>query len=313
MEETNSISSTNVDDLSDISAFNPNAGMKSELILSIVSIIIVIAIVLILKKKIKKHAEKHGREEKHPFRVILKWYYIIIAIAFPFYLWFGKKSHNDIWAGAFLIGVPIGMCLAVIGDGWIDTLKSVFGSSLVVALVLHFANIIEPFRNNLELIVKIISSIAFVISAFRMFKSKGDFLRKPTLPKYRGYAGDYTSYSFGSDSSNPFEGGNFIKKKNWSGGYDYIDEKTGKVMYQGKVGFFGEETIVDENGKTVLQEKDYGMFGSNYQDSKGNTVYKKDKNIFGDNQIKDTNGNTIFEDDSFERWFNGGDSTYKKK
>lgn len=308
MEEANSVS---VDDWSDMPAFNPNAGMKSELILSAVSIVIVVAIVLILKKMIKKRAEKQGKEEKHPFRVILKWYYILVAIAFPFYLWLGNEKYNGVWEGAFLIGVPIGMSLAVIGDGWIDTLKSVFGSSLVVALVLHLANVIGPFRNNFETIVKIISSIAFVISAFSMFKSKGDFLRKPTLPKYRGYAGGYTN-SYSGNSSNPFEGGDFKKKKNWSGGYDYIDAKTGKVIAQGKIGLFGEETIVDEHGNTILQERDNGIFGSSYKDANGNTVYKKDTNIFGDNQIKDANGNTIFEDDSFERWL-WGDSNYKKK
>ena len=62
------------------SVFDPYSGMKSELILSAVSIIIVVAIVLVLKKGIKKRAEKKGKEEKHPFRVIIKWYYIIVAI-----------------------------------------------------------------------------------------------------------------------------------------------------------------------------------------------------------------------------------------
>ena len=85
------------------------------------------------------------------------------------------------------------MYLATMGGGWQDSLMYVFGSSFVTALVLHFAKIIPPVKNNFEVIVKSISSIAFIISAIKMFGSKGDFLRKQEKRQtsdYVGYTGN---------------------------------------------------------------------------------------------------------------------------
>lgn len=285
---------------------DPNAGMKSELMLSAISIVIVVAIVLILKKKIKKRAEKQGKEEKHPFRVILKWYYIIVAIVAPFYIWLSGESYNDLWAGAFLIGVPIGMCLAIIGGGWLDTLKSIFGASIVAALILHFGKVIEPFRNNFEVIVKSISSIAFVISAIKMFGSKGDFLRKQEKRQVSNYVGSY------GDWSSPFESssGDVERKENWiTGDYEYVDKNTGKVVATGKKDFFdGSETITDVNGNTYKENK--GIFSSSYTDSHGNVAFKKEEGAFGNSVIKDSNGNTIYEGDDD---FLSDGINYKKK
>ena len=311
MEQNNIVSNVSVDNWDNMPALNPNSGMKSEIILSVISILIVLAIILLLRKLIKKHAEKQGKEEKHPFRIICKWYYIIVAIGYTFYLWYGKENYNDLWSSAFLLGIPIGIALAVHGDGWKETLMYVFSASLCSALVLHFGKTFESFKNNYELIVKIVGSIAFVISAIRMFGSKGEFIKKSSLIQSNTYSGSDYSNSYNNNSSNPFEGGNFTKKRNYSGGYDYIDSKTGKVIAKGKISLSGEETIVDEHGNTVLKEKK-GIFSSTYKDANGNTVYTKDTDIFGDNQIKDNNGNVKYEDDFLDRWL-WGESNYKKK
>ena len=98
MEQNNIVSNVSVDNWDNMPALNPNSGMKSEIILSVISILIVLAIILLLRKLIKKHAEKHGKEEKHPFRIICKWYYIIVAIGYTFYLWYGKENYNDLWS-----------------------------------------------------------------------------------------------------------------------------------------------------------------------------------------------------------------------
>lgn len=65
MEQNNIVSNVSVDNWDNMPALNPNSGMKSEIILSVISILIVLAIILLLRKLIKKHAEKHGKEEKH--------------------------------------------------------------------------------------------------------------------------------------------------------------------------------------------------------------------------------------------------------
>lgn len=285
------------------SVFDPYSGMKSELILSAVSIIIVVAIVLVLKKGIKKRAEKKGKEEKHPFRVIIKWYFIIVAIVAPFYMWFSGENYNNLWAGAFLIGVPIGMYLATMGGGWQDSLMYVFGSSFVTALVLHFAKIIPPVKNNFEVIVKSISSIAFIISAIKMFGSKGDFLRKQEKRQtsdYVGYTGEWES---------PFSSGDIEAKEDWlSGDIQYIDKNTGNVVATGKKGYFGDETITDNNGNVFKERK--GAFGSTYSDSHGNVAFKKENDYLGDTVVKDSNGNTIYKGE--DNFFSDG-KTYKKK
>ena len=285
------------------SAFDPNSGMKSELILTLVSIIIVIAIVKIARKKVVKHAEKKGKEEKQPFRVILKWYYIIVAIGFPFYLWFGHESQNDLWARSFLIGVPIGVSLGTIGGGWMDTLKSVFGAALVSSLVLHFGKLIPVFNNNIDVIVNTISSILFIISAIVMFRSKGDLLRKQEKRQtndYAGYMGEWES---------PFTSGNIEAKKDWlTGDTQYIDKNTGNVVATGKKGFFDEETITDNNGNVFKERK--GTFGSTYTDSHGNVAFKKEDGAFGDTVVKDSKGNRIYEGE--DNFFSDG-KTFKKK
>ena len=294
--------------MGDYSVLSPNSGMKSELILSAISIIIVVIVILALKSGIKKRAEKQGKEEKHPLRVILKWYYILIAIAFPFYLWFGHESHNNTWAGAFLIGVPIGVCLGTIGGGWIDTLVSIIKVSILSALVLHFGKVIPIFNNNFETIINTLSSIAFIISAIAMFRSKGDLLRKQEKIEFTGYVGDYTSWS--SDGQRLTDNGDIEAKKNYlTGNITYINKNTGQVIGTGRKGFFNNEIITDTSGNTITEKK--GMLGgSTYTDSNGNVVFKKEKDFIGDTVIKDSNGNTIYkgEDNIFS-----DNITFKKK
>lgn len=285
------------------SVFDPYSGMKSELMLSLVSIIIVVAIVLFIKKEIKKRAEKQGKEEKHPFRVILKLYYIIVAIVAPFYMWFSGENYNNLWAGAFLIGVPIGICLGTIGGGWMDTIFSVFGAAAVSALVLHFGKVIPIFNNNFEVIVKTISSICFIVSAIAMYRSKGDLLRK----QEKRQTSDYVGYT--GEGYSPYGSGDIEAKEDWlTGDTQYIDKNTGKVVATGKKGFFDEETITDNNGNVFKERK--GAFGSTYSDSHGNVAFRKEEGVLGGTVVKDSNGNRIYEGE--DNFFSDGE-TFKKK
>jgi len=283
--------------MNNYSVLNPNRGIKSELVLSAISILIIVVIVIILKKGIKKRAKRQGKEEKHPFRIILKWYYILIAITFPFYLWLGHESHNDLWSSAFLIGVPIGISLGTIGGGWIDTIKSIIATSLVSALVLYFGKVIPIVNNNFVIIVNCISSISFIISGIAMYRSKGDLLRKQDVIEFTGYVGDYKNW--GADGQKFFSNGDIeVKKSIFTNDISYIDKNTGHVIATGKKNIIGEETITDSSGNTYKERK--GALGSKYIDSNGNTIFKKEKNFLDDTIIKDNNGNILYkEDDNF--------------
>ena len=48
MEQNNIVSNVSVDNWDNMPALNPNSGMKSEIILSVISILIVLAIILLL-------------------------------------------------------------------------------------------------------------------------------------------------------------------------------------------------------------------------------------------------------------------------
>ena len=305
-------------DVTKLPGMNPGAAMRQELILSFVSILILIGIVLFLRKLIKNHDKKKGKKESHPFRTIVKWYYIVVALLAAIFVWTGNVPTTSFIEKAMAVGIPLGMIVAASSsNGWKTTLGTLFTFVIVSAVGVFILKIASNMGfQYADQVVKGASSLFFVISAFSVFKTQGEFIAKETsyYSSSSTYSGSssYSTSSSSSSQTDPFSGGNFKRKRDIFGNIEYIDEATGQVKYKGKENYWGEETITDSNGKVVLKEKDYGIFGSSYQDSHGNTKYRKDTDIFGDHQIKDNYGNVKYEDDALERWITG-ESNYKKK
>ena len=310
MKETQKIQEL---DFSNLPGMNRGAALRQDMMLSFISIIIFIAIVLFLKKVIQKRDKKNGKKESHPFRTMFKWYYIVVALLSAIFVWTGSLPITSFWQKAIVVGIPLGVIIAAsTSPGWRSTLSEVFGCVVVSAigvLLLNFAT--KAGFEYADQVIKILSSVLYIISAVAMYKNDGELIASE--PTY--YSSSYSSYSSTSSSSSantdPFSGGDFRRKKDFMGNIEYIDKATGKVIAKGKEDYWGKETIKDNEGKVILQEKD-GFFGSRYEDANGNTRYTKDTNIFGDHEIKDSSGNTKFVDDALDRWITGN-SDYKKR
>lgn len=164
-------------------ALTLGVGMKSgwvlvsEILLSIVSIIILICIVKLLIRAIRKHDDRVGNTDSNPFRKICKWFFILVAIGYICYIWFGNlhfylHDHIEI---AMTFGVPIGIFLSLgIGD-WKSTLCTIIVSGIIAVLIAFFAACFIP-KSYYDIVIKVAASIVWAISIIKMYNSNGSYI-----------------------------------------------------------------------------------------------------------------------------------------
>lgn len=151
--------------------------IAQELILSAISILIIVLIVKLLIRVIRKHDAKRGVTDSKPIRKICKWFFILMAIGYIYYLWFGNIHYylNDHVEVATTLGVPIGIITALGIADWKATLWNIVKCSIICGFVAFFAAIFIP-KGYYDLVVKIAATIIWAFSAIQMFKSDGSYI-----------------------------------------------------------------------------------------------------------------------------------------